>query len=145
MNSYENILTILLVVSVLSLILNFIMFSKLTEMRVHLNQVHASMGSILTRILGLEQLTSKLSIGFTEFMNSFEDVLDHITMPGLHGSSSQLFRTTDGKYTATSLEDLVEKIKKDGKSSEYFKDEDMDNFRSLFEDDEDEEDFLKGE
>lgn len=143
MNSYETAVVVLTVISVISFLINFVMFLKITEMRVHLNQVHASMGSILTRILGLEQITSKLTTGFSEFMDSFGDIIDHLGMMNMNGTHSQLFRTTDGKYSATSLEDLVDKIKKDGKDSEYFKDHSIDDFKNLFEDDDDEDEFLK--
>jgi hypothetical protein len=62
-----------------------------------------------------------------------------------------MYRTMDGKYTASSLEDLLIKIRRDGAEKEYLSDDEIDTLRRMFEaeaeddEDEDTDDFSSGD
>jgi hypothetical protein len=135
MSILELVVVISAVVCVLSLILNFIMFMYVNSMRVHVTQLHAGLGSMLGKILSLEQLTGKIANGMTEFINVTGELVERIDM--MTGSKQPVYRTADGKYSANTLEDLINKIREDHASDEYFTDDDIKKLRDLFEDDDD--------
>jgi predicted extracellular nuclease len=135
MSILELVVVISAVVCVLSLILNFIMFVYINSMRVHTTQLHAGLGSMLGKILSLEQLTGKIANGMTEFINVTGELVERIDM--MTGNKQPVYRTADGKYSASTLEDLINKIREDNNSDEYFSDDDIKKLRDLFEDDDD--------
>jgi len=139
MSTVEVIVVVSAVVSVLSLVLNFIMYGYINSMRVQTTQMHVGLGSVLGKIIGLEQLTGKIANGLSEFVDVTGNLIDR--MDGMTGPNGQLYRTADGKYTARTLEELIAKIKSDNADEEYFSDDDITKLRRMFEqDDEDDSD-----
>jgi hypothetical protein len=53
------------------------------------------------------------------------------------GSNKVLYKTADGKYTGRSVDELINKIKKDGNSDEYFTDDELDKLKKMFDPDDD--------
>jgi predicted extracellular nuclease len=90
---------------------------------------------MLGKILSLEQLTGKIANGMTEFINVTGELVERIDM--MTGNKQPVYRTADGKYSASTLEDLINKIREDNNSDEYFSDDDIKKLRDLFEDDDD--------
>lgn len=123
----EWVFVVLAVVNVISLVLIFIMYHNMISMKIHVTQMHTGMSAILGRVMNLEQLLARVSNGFTELITSTESLIDRIDSP-----SGQLFKTTDGKYMASSLDELINKMKGDKKDSEYFSDEEINKLRNLF-------------
>lgn len=138
MSTVEVIVVVSAVVSVLSLVLNFIMYGYINSMRVQTTQMHVGLGSVLGKIIGLEQLTGKIANGLSEFVDVTGNLIDR--MDGMTGPNGQLYRTADGKYTAQTLEELIAKIKSDNADEEYFSDDDITKLRRMFEQDDDEDD-----
>lgn len=109
-------------------------------MKVQIQQMHVGLSTTLSKLFTIEQLLAKIGNGFTEFIGLAENMMDS----GTGSSNKVVYKTTDGKYTARTVDELIEKIKKDGNSDEYFSDEELDKLKKMFdpEDDtnEDEED-----
>lgn len=138
MSTVEVIVVVSAVVSVLSLVLNFIMYGYINSMRVQTTQMHVGLGSVLGKIIGLEQLTGKIANGLSEFVDVTGNLIDR--MDGMTGPNGQVYRTADGKYTARTLEELIAKIKSDNADEDYFSDDDITKLRRMFEQDDDEDD-----
>jgi hypothetical protein len=51
-----------------------------------------------------------------------------------------LYKTTDGKYSAHTVDELIEKIKKDGAGDDYFDEEELDKLKRLFDTEDDDSD-----
>jgi hypothetical protein len=94
------------------------------------------MSNLLNRSLLQEQILSKVALTLEEFVETAGQLLDQFNMEG-SGKVGQLYRTMDGKYSANTLEELVDKIKKNDDEGKYFQEEDMDKLRQLFEEDDD--------
>ncbi len=70
---------------------------------------------------------------FSEFIRLTENVVDTV-----NGSNSKvMYKTTDGKYTARTVDELIEKIKRDGNTDEYFTDDELDKLKKMFDPDDD--------
>lgn len=136
----EVILVISGVINVICLFLIFRSYDNIHTMKIQSEQLHAGMGNMLGRILGLEQALNRIGVGFTEFINTTGTLIEKIdSAQHQHTRFGKMYRTADGKYTGTSLEDLISKIRQDRAEGEYFSDEEIDKLRSLFEDDDDSE------
>lgn len=131
MNINELVFVVLAVVNVISLMLIFIMYHHIISMKLHLTQAHTGLATVLGKILNVEMVLSRMSNGFTELINTTGDLLDRVDGP------PSLYKTTDGKYVASSIDELINKMKNDKKDSEYFSDDEVDKLRKLFEPDDD--------
>jgi hypothetical protein len=145
MSMFETVMIVIGIINVLLLILTFLMYTYLVSAKVHISQMHVGMSSILGKVMSLEIVTSKMAAGFTEVVTLTEDMIGRLDIPS-GGYSNQVYKTKDGKYTAKSLDELLDKIREDEAESEYFSDTEIDKLRDMFEgDDEDDEDTLDDE
>ena len=84
-----------------------------------------------------ESNLQKVGTSFAEFTNIMEVLVDRFEMTsdgrGLNSKLGMMYRTLDGKYAAESLEDLINKIKKDGTEDNYLSTDELDNLRKMFE------------
>ena len=147
MGVFETVVVVIGVINILLLTLTFLTYTSLISAKVHINQMHVGMATILGKVMSLEVVTSKMAAGFTEVIALTEDMISRTEMRS-GGYSAQLFKTKDGKYTAKTLDELLNKIKEDDAESEYFSDSDLDKLRELFGDDwedDDEDDTLDNE
>ena len=139
MSVFETVVIVIGIINVLLLILTFLMYTYLVSAKVHISQMHVGMSSILGKVMSLEMVTSKMAAGFTEVVTLTEDMIGRLDMPSC-GYSSQVYKTKDGKYTAKSLDELLDKIREDEAESEYFSDTEIDKLRDMFEDDDEDDD-----
>jgi hypothetical protein len=148
MSVFETVVIVIGAINILLLVLTFLTYTSLISAKVHINQMHVGMATILGKVMSLEVVTSKMAAGFTEVIALTEDMISRTEMQA-GGYSAQLFKTKDGKYTAKTLDELLNKIKEDDAESEYFSDSDLDKLRELFgddwEDDDEEDDTLDDE
>jgi hypothetical protein len=134
MNVIEVVLVASSVINVILLVLVFIMYANISTMKIHLTQVHAGLGSVLGKMLAMEQVISKLAMGFSEFVEMSGNLIDRLNGELSDTETGALYRTIDGKYSASSLEELMEKIKGNEDDRNTFN-EDIDRLKNIFEDD----------
>ena len=132
MTIVETVLVASSVINVILLVLVFVLYINFLSVKLHVNQIFNGVATVLNKLVHLEQVTGKMAAGFTEFIKMTEDMVDRMD----DGRAGQVYRTTDGKYSAKSLDELINKIKDDGSETDYFSDDEMKNLRSLFEEDE---------
>lgn len=138
MTIMEVALVISLVVNLFAIILIFLTFLNVYNMKIQVQQMHVGLSTTLSKLFSIEQILAKIGNGFTEFIHLTESMVDQVNGP----MNKVLYKTTDGKYTAKTIDELIDKIKKDGSGDEYFSDEELDKLKKMFdsEDDFDEED-----
>jgi hypothetical protein len=136
MTIVETVLVVSAVLNVIQLLLIFVLFTNFMSIKIQIQQMHTGLGVALNKLIGLEQVTSKMAASFTDFIKITEDLVDKSDDMRI----GHLYRTSDGKYSAKSVDELIDKIKNDGNQSEYFSDEEINKLRSLFEEDDDEDD-----
>jgi len=134
MTIIETVFVVSSVINVLLLFLVFYLVVNIVQMKTYINQMHLGLGNIVGRILGIEQGVIRLGTGFTDFIKTTEDMIDKMTDELQIG---QIYRTTDGKYSAKSLDELINKIKQSGDDTEYFSDDELNKLKNLFEQDDD--------
>jgi hypothetical protein len=144
----EAIFIVSTVMNLLSFILVFLMYTHILSIKNTVNQLKEGMGTIISRMLGMEHVLAKLGNSFTEFMNTAGDMLDKFSMMSMF-PMGKVYKTSDGKFAASSIEDLMDKVKNSKKDTDYFSDDELDNLKKLFEvdddDDDDEDDYLDNE
>lgn len=113
-------------------ILTFLLFLSNIQMRTQIQQIHSAMSTTLNKLLFMEQMLSKLGHSFAEFIK----ITDNVMFPS---HNQMLFKTSDGKYAAKSLDELIDKIKNDGSQEEYFNEDEIDKLKKMFETDDDDE------
>jgi ATP-dependent Zn protease len=111
-----------------------VVFANLIKIKTLIEQMHVGLGGIVSKIMFIEQTTSKMAQGFTEFIQMTEGMVDQIDDTRKFG---QIYKTSDGKYSAKTLDELIDKIKNSGEESEYFSDDEISKLKNLFEQDED--------
>lgn len=136
MNLTEVTLVISLVINLFSIVLLFIMFMNIMNMKNQLQQVHTGLATALTKLFTTEHTLVKLSNGFTEFIRLMENAVDQTNNFG----NKILYKTSDGKYTANTVDELIDKIKQDGNSDEYFTDDELDKLKKMFDPEDDSDD-----
>jgi hypothetical protein len=137
MTIIEVVFVVSSIFNLLSIFLVFAVFANLIRIKTLVEQTHVGVGNVLGRVLGVEQSVSKISQGFTEFIQMTEGMVDRLDDDG---KFNQIYKTTDGRYSAKTLDELINKIKNDGEETEYFSDTDINKLKSLFEQDDDDED-----
>jgi arsenate reductase-like glutaredoxin family protein len=126
------VIVILAIFNILTLLLTFGVYVIVLNTKFHTSQVQNAMTVLVNKTLAVESTLSKLTSSFTEYIEIATEVADKISM--IVPEEGQVYRTMDGAYSATSLDELINKIKKDGKVEKYLS-EDMDQLTKLFEED----------
>jgi hypothetical protein len=132
----QMVLVALTIFNVLILGLVFMTYVMMLNTKYQINQIHAAMTTIVTKLLGMEQVLGKVVNALSDLTEVNSEVFDQISMNFGEGAMGNVYRTMDGKYSSNTLEGLVDKIKKDGKEKDYLT-EDMDQLRELFESEDD--------
>jgi hypothetical protein len=132
----QMVLVALTIFNVLILGLVFMTYVMTLNTKYQINQIHAAMTTIVTKLLGMEQVLGKVVSALSDLAEVNSEVFDQISMNFGEGTMGNVYRTMDGKYSSNTLEGLVDKIKKDGKEKDYLT-EDMDQLRELFESEDD--------
>jgi hypothetical protein len=134
MTIIETVFVVSSVINVLLLLLVFYLVVNILHMKTYINQMHVGLGNIVGRIVGIEQSVMRLGVGFTDFIKTTEHMIDKMT-DELH--IGQIYRTSDGKFSAKSLDELINKIRQNGDETEYFSDDELNKLKNLFEQDDD--------
>lgn len=132
MSITEVVLVVSLVINLIVSILLFMTFLNVLNMKMQVQQMYVGLSTMLGKVFSIEQALGKIGNGFTEFIRLTENVVDHVG-----GPNKVLYKTADGRYSAKTVDELIEKIKKDGNSEEYFNDEELDKLKKMFEADDD--------
>jgi hypothetical protein len=127
-------LTAVLIFSLLSLLLVFGVFVLMLNLKNQVSQIYTAMATTVNKLLSIEILTGKMANSFAEYVDVASELVERNRDTMMGDSHQAIYRTLDGKYTASSLEQLLNNIKKDGNADKYLSD-DMENLRKLFESD----------
>jgi hypothetical protein len=133
MSITEVLLVVSAVVNVLTILLAFGIFIYILNVKNQIQHIYQAMSTVLMKLFTLEQLTSKIGNSFADFIKLTEDAFDFSKDP----KNVTLYKTTDGKYSAKTIDELIDKIKKDGSGEEYFNDEELDKLKRLFDNEDD--------
>jgi hypothetical protein len=139
MSVFETVVIVISIMNLISLVLTFLMYSQFMSTRVYISQIHSGLASVLGKVISVEHTTVKMAQGFTEMIATIESVLSKLDSSSFK-YGNQIFKTKDGKYTGSSVDELLEKIRDAGEESEYFSDTEIDQLRKLFDDGSDDED-----
>jgi len=140
---------VLIVIGVLNIMFMTFMMSLIKDVvsiKLLITQLHTATSTLASRSINQELMINKLGQGFSEFVNLATSMIDKVEMAVMGGGSmlggGRIYRTTDGKFTATSLDELMNKIKNSGKEEDYtpLTQDDMDKLRNLFEQSDEDED-----
>lgn len=134
MTIIETVFVVSSVLNFIAMFLVFVTFANIIKIKTLIEQLHAGVGNMIGKVVSIEQLVGKLSHGFTEFIEMTEGMVDQIDDTR---KFSQIYRTSDGKYSAKTLDELINKIKNSGDESEYFSDDEISRLKKLFEQDDD--------
>jgi hypothetical protein len=128
----------LVVINIILLFAVILLIRDIVGIKFLSSQMHNGLGNILNRMQQQDMFLNKLGNGFGQFTAMVENLVDKMN-DQLGPRGGMLYRTIDGKYAATSLEDLINKIKDNGEEKSYLSEEEIDGLRKLFEEDDDEE------
>lgn len=132
MSIIEVILVVSAVLHVFSVIFIILTFMMAANAKTQLQQLHAGMITALGKLFTAEQLLQKINNGFAEFIRLTDSMLDQ--------SPNTFFKTGDGKYTARTFDELIEKINDSESVNNYFSEEELEKLRNLFNADDDSDD-----
>jgi hypothetical protein len=132
MSVIEAVVVISAVLNILLIVLVFLMYTSLISIKMQINQMHVGMSTMLSKVLMLENITSRIATGFTEFIDATGDMLDKIDFM-INRPPPRMYKTSDGKFIAGSVEELMDKIKDLDSAGDYFSDDEINKLRNLFE------------
>jgi hypothetical protein len=130
MTALEVSAVVFAVINVILLLLLFNVYREVSRLYLYIKQTHDAQGSIVVKLLGLEAVLGKIAAGFSEMVAASEDLMDKIDMTLMPGP--QIYQTTDGKYVAPSIDELINKIRKDKSEKKYFSEEELYTLKSMF-------------
>jgi len=143
MTILEIMLILVGVLNVLFMALMIPLIKDMVTIKLLMTQIHSATAAIASRTTNQELMISKLGNSFSEFVDMVTNMIDRVDMIA---GSGRIYRTTDGRFSGTSVQELMDKIKEAGEENEYISKEDMindmDSLRKMFEqrnEDEDEE------
>lgn len=125
------------IINIITLVIVAVNYIGNVKNVLYVQQLHTGMTSILARILALEATTTKIGNSFTDFINTTGDMIDKLMMMNSSNRMNPLYKTVDGKFTATSIDELIDKIKQSGSESKYFNEDEIDKLKKMFEDNDD--------
>jgi hypothetical protein len=138
MNTTEWVILISTLINVLLLFLVYSMHNKVLTGAVHTQNLLNGISSMVHRMAVLEHNLHKLSSAFTDFVDATGSLVDKIQMMN-NMTMEGMYRTMDGRYSARTIEELINKIRKDNNESTYFNEDELDKLRQMFSDNDDEE------
>lgn len=131
MSIITTVLIVSAVINVFCIILAFLMYTHMLNFKNQMQQLHSGMSTALTKLFTVEHMMTRMGNGFTEFIRLAETAMDQM------GNGKTIYKTSDGKFTAKTIEELIDKIKKDGSTEDYFSDEELDKLKRLFDNEDD--------
>lgn len=147
MTIFEVMLILVGVLNILFMAFMIPLIKDIVAIKLLMTQLHTATTTLASRAINQELMISKLGTSFADFVNMASNMIDRIDMVG---GSGRIYKTADGKFSGTSIQDLMDKIKQAGEEDDYISKEDMSNdmdrLRKMFEqqddtDDEEPEDY----
>jgi hypothetical protein len=134
MTIVETVFVVSTVFNVLCMFLIFVVFANMIKIKTLIEQMHMGLGGVVGKVVAIEQTTNKMAQSFTEFIKMAEAVVDRMDDDE---RISSIYKTSDGKFSARTLDELINKIRSSGEESEYFSSDELDKLKNLFSEDED--------
>jgi len=134
MTIVETVFVVSTVFNVLCMFLVFVVFANMIKIKTLIEQIHMGLGGVVGKVVTIEQTTNKMAQGFTDFIKMTETLVDRIDDDD---RVSSIYKTSDGKFSAKTLDELINKIRDSGDESEYFSSDELDKLKNLFSEDED--------
>jgi|NOAtaT_7_FD_contig_41_202457_length_1584_multi_2_in_0_out_0_2 hypothetical protein len=134
MTIVETVFVVSTVFNVLCMFLVFVVFANMIKIKTLIEQMHMGLGGVVGKVVAIEQTTNKMAQSFTEFIKMAEAVVDRMDDDE---RISSIYKTSDGKFSARTLDELINKIRSSGEESEYFSSDELDKLKNLFSEDED--------
>lgn len=134
MTTVETVFVVSTVFNVLCMFLVFVVFANMIKIKTLIEQMHMGLGGVVGKVVAIEQTTNKMAQGFTDFIKMTETLVDRIDDDD---RVSSIYKTSDGKFSAKTLDELINKIRDSGDESEYFSSDELDKLKNLFSEDED--------
>lgn len=134
MTIVETVFIVSTVFNVLCIFLIFVVFANMIKIKTLIEQMHMGLGGVVGKVVAIEQTTNKMAQSFTEFIKMAEAVVDRMDDDE---KISSIYKTSDGKFSARTLDELINKIRSSGEESEYFSSDELDKLKNLFSEDED--------
>lgn len=100
--------------------------------KINMQHFQAALGAVISKLNSIEGFNIKLGSSFSEFINMTGDMVDKIDDMLKPTGGIPMYRTMDGKFSARSLDELLNKIKKANKESDYLSDEELNKLKELF-------------
>lgn len=135
MNISEMILIVVCVLNIIFMGFMMSLIKDIVSLKIMITQLHSATANIAARSINQEQLIIKLGNAFGEFVAIATSMIDKLDMPGGMSDRGRLYKTMDGRYIGTSIQDLINKIKADNKEDDYISKDDLDKLRGMFEQD----------
>lgn len=129
-------MVVLGIINLMLLFFVFTLFKDNSALKILVTQMHVGLGNLTGRIVNQESYLQKVGTTFSEFTGIMEEMVEKLDASLMFSPNSKMgmmYRTLDGKYAAQSLEELINKIKKDGKENNYLSDDEIDELRNMFE------------
>lgn len=130
-------MVVLGIINLMLLFFVFTLFKDNSALKLLVTQMHVGLGNLTGRIVNQESYLQKVGTTFSEFTGIMEELVDKFdNSPFMFNPNSKMgmmYRTLDGKYAAGSLEELINKIKRDGTETEYLSTEEIEDLRKMFE------------
>jgi hypothetical protein len=136
----ELVLVVSCVLNILTILLVFLVYRDTLTLKSSVRELHVGLITSLNKVQGIEHLTNKIGTSLAEFINLTGNAVEHIEMMIGNPRGKHLYKTSDGKYAATSIEELINKIKDSNEDSKYFSEDELNKLRNMFDDDDDEDD-----
>jgi hypothetical protein len=135
-----NILDVLIVVTcvtgVLNLLFLVVLLFKIVELNSFkttlLSQIVSSHTLLNGKLNTIEAILGKLGSSFTQFIDMTENMIDRLDHMNKFPVGMHMFQTMDGKFSAKTFEQLIEKIKKAEKQNEYLSEDELKKLKDMF-------------
>lgn len=139
MTTVTLVMILIALINVFVLFINISLFKDLITIKLLITQMHTGLGMVANKLQTQENYLHKLGNAFSEFTELMDGVAEKLSM-AFNPKTGMMYKTMDGKYAASSLEELLDKISKDGEESNYLSKDEIDNLRRLFEEDDEDDD-----
>jgi hypothetical protein len=139
MSTIELLFAFLIIVNFGVLFILVSLLKDIATMKLLTQQLHGVFGNVLTKLSTHEVMLAKVGNAFNELTALMGSVVDKMNFLDNSNQMGSLYRTMDGKFAGSSLEDLLKKIQAAGQEQNYLSQEEIEGLRRLFENDDDDE------
>jgi hypothetical protein len=116
--------------AVSTLIVSLLMYRDYLTNKLLTTQVHQATAQLMVKLHQQEIILGKIAATFNEMTHLMGNVVDKLDDGAPMLSGQMMFRTLDGKHTASNLEEFLRKIK--NTDTPYLSDDEVEQLRKLF-------------